>query len=1156
MKVLKMLSVAVLTLWCGLSAAALGVADLRVDKMHCPQGIDSPTPAFSWKLSSSRRGVMQTAYEVTVYSDAERHHAVWSSGRVKSSRSLDVPATGIRLKPSTRYFWRVKVTSDRDGRATSTEQAWFDTGLMGTGWSGARWIKAGQTPYEKACHYTVEADMQPYRAAASLVFAAHDWKTYHVWQFSIGPDSVPLLRRLAYVAGAPSQLGSDGQWSSSAPKRAEVRLEAFTTSELRGGGHPVKIEVTGREIKTFLDGRLVDTFTDNSGILTPGRVGSSVTRGKCHADDFRPFARLRVTEYDTAGNSRTRHVDNFEGGPDTWPEADIMGTDGNRQLIMQSTPGEYMVLEKATEGSVPRLRKEFVAGKKIASAHLHATALGVYDLFVNGRRVGHAAPDATMAFDEMKPGWTDYREKVFYQSFDVTPLVRTGRNAIGAWVSAGWWAGGIAYNKYGTREVALMAKLVIDYADGTTDTIVTDPSWRSSKDGALRFSDIYDGEVYDARRADRWTEADYDDTQWLPVAVSDDFQGRVVAGLDNAPRTPAALRMSPRSVTVYDGATPSDSDFGMIRVVNRGDSLPTVHLKKGQTVLFDFGQNFAGWVDFRVRGGRGTTLNMRFGEMLNDTGALSRGNDGPGGSLYTANLRTALARMGYTLAGDEDGESHRPQMTFFGFRYCEMTADGDIDILKVYGQPLTSVHEETGSLHTNVPVVNQLASNIRWGQLSNMISVPTDCPQRNERLGWAGDTQVFSRAGMYQGNMETFYAKWLGDMRDSQRDDGAYPIVAPLAWVGYGTAAWADAGVIVPWNVYVAYGDTAVIRDNYAAMEHYMDWLGTQHDDNWRYLGPGTGLGDWLSFVPTDDRYISMAYYACDAMLMSRMSRVLSHDAADTYARKAADYLTLYNHIKDEFQQRYFTDSISQRTQTAYLLALKWNLTRDEAQRRAVIDSLSTDIARNGEMLNTGFVGTSTINQTLSDVGLSEHAFNLLEQRRCPSWLYSVDQGATTVWERWNSYTLDKGFGPVSMNSFNHYAYGAVGEWLYRYVAGISPDEEQPGYRHFFIQPVLDTRRHLADGMEPVREVECRYESRYGQIVSSWNMNDDGAVNYHVTVPPNTTATLRLPAASAQSQVTLDGQPLAKVKGVTCNGYADGQLSFTVGSGDYRLVVK
>ena len=935
------------------------VEDLRVEYMNNPIGIDVKQPRFSWKMKSNERGVSQKAYILVVSTDEAFKKIVWNSGEVLSDQSVSISYGGEALTPATRYFWKVQVKNQDSKKISSAGNAFFETGLMDSGWSNAQWIKQQQRD-------TV--------------------------------NTVPMFR---------------------------------TTCEL---------------------------------------------------------------------------------------------------------------------------------GKKISSARIYASGLGVYDLFINGKRVGTPDGKGGMQYDEFKPGWTDYTRTVSYSTYDVKELLTTGKNVLAAYVAPGWWQGGVSHGKYGNPDLGFIAKLVVNYSDGTSQVAVTDPNtWKCSSDGAIRQGDIYNGEVYDARKESAWTSPGFDDSSWQVCSINTDFKGEIKAFVGPTVQVRTSLQRTPVKITRYEGTTDTGSDYGVVNVKETQTQPAKISLAKGQTVVYDLGQNMTGWVKFKIKGNAGTEVTVRYAEMLNDEGKKSRGDDGPGGSLYRINLRSAKAMMQYTLKGDAQGEEYHPSTTFFGFRYCDLTATDTVEIESLTGEVVGTASEEGGSLSTDNPAVNQLISNVIWGQRSNFLSIPTDCPQRDERLGWTGDIEIFGRTASYNADLAAFFQKWMGDMRDGQREDGAYPSVAPHNWVGWGQAAWAEAGLIIPWTTYLMYNDKGILAENYRSMEKYMGFLASQSDEKYKYNGAGTDYGDWVSYVPTDKRYISVCYYAYSALLMEKMSLALSADRDDEYAQKAAVYRNLYNQIKQEFQSRYTNETgmLTQDTQTAYLLALKLNLFSSETVRKEAIDHLRQLITDNGNKLNTGFVGTGIMMPTLSDAGLIDIAYNLLLQRENPSWLYSVDQGATTIWERWNSYTKENGFNPeIGMNSFNHYAYGAVAEWLYRYVGGINADESRPGFKHILLNPSPDFRKTFPEGQKQMMQAEANYDSYYGKIRSAWKIESAGNVKYEVTIPANTTATLTLLLPGERSEVLESGAPAKDAKGVSSVSKENGKVIIELASGNYLFEVK
>jgi len=813
--------------------------------------------------------------------------------------------------------------------------------------------------------------------------------------------------------------------------------------------------------------------------------------------------------------------------------------------------------QRDTINTVPMFRTTCTLNKKIRSARIYASGLGIYEVYINGKRVGTTIEKGKTVYDEFKPGWTDYTRTVSYSTYDVKDLLIKGKNAIGAIVAPGWWQGGISHGKYGNPDLGFIAKLVVNYTDGTSEVVVTNSqTWKCSSDGAIRQGDIYNGEIYDARKEIAWTSPGFDDSNWQACGINTDFKGEIKAFVGPTVQVRTQLQRIPVKITRYEGVVKTDSDYGKINVKETYTQPAVISLPKGQTLVYDMGQNMTGWVKFKVKGAAGTEITMRFAEMLNDEGKKSRGDDGPGGSLYRINLRSAKAMLQYTLKGDAQGEEYHPSTTFFGFRYCDLTTTEDIEIESLTGEVVGTASEEVGSFSTDHPEVNQLFSNIIWGQRSNFLSIPTDCPQRDERLGWMGDIQIFGRTASYNADLDAFFRKWTGDVRDSQRDDGAYPDVAPHCWVGYGQAAWAEAGIIIPWTAYLMYADKDILIENYPAMEKYMAFLAAQADDKYKYNGAGTNYGDWVSYVKTDSRYISVCYYAYSALLMEKISLALSSSKNDLYAQKAAYNRILYNNIKREFQTRYIDAAgrLTQNTQTAYLLALKLDLFPTAITRQRAINNLQILIMTNGNKLNTGFVGTGTIMPTLSDVGLTDVAYDLLLQRENPSWLYSVDQGATTVWERWNSYTKENGFNPnIGMNSFNHYAYGAVAEWMYRYVAGINPDENNPGFKHILLNPSPDFRKSFPEGQTQIKHAEASYDSYYGTIKSAWKIEDNGDVRYDVTIPANTTATLTLLLPGKQSEIFESELSAENSKGVVSVTKKDDTAIIELASGSYSF---
>ncbi len=701
----------------------------------------------------------------------------------------------------------------------------------------------------------------------------------------------------------------------------------------------------------------------------------------------------------------------------------------------------------------PFLRRTFAVTKPLTRATVYATARGVYALHLNGQRVGDA---------QFAPGWTDYAQRLQYQTYDVTALVQDGENAVGAVLGDGWYAGYIGWgNKrayYGSR-LQLLAQIVLEYADGSRETLGTDGQWRGAT-GPILTSDMLMGETYDARLAmPGWSAVGFNDSAWKPVTVE-------------AAHDPAVRR-----VAQIDPPVRVTEEFTPVAITQPA---PGTH-------LFDLGQNMVGWVRLKVSGPPGTIVQMRFGEMLTADGRL-----------YVDNLRAAKATDTYILSG-KDAETYEPQFTFHGFRYVEVTGyPGEPSLDALIGCVLHSDIPKTGAFECSDPLVNQLVQNIDWGQRGNFLSVPTDCPQRDERLGWMGDAQIFVRTAAANRDVAAFFAKWMHDVAEAQSPEGGFSDVSPrLVDLADGAPAWGDAGVIVPWTISQVYGDTRILETHYDAMVRWMDYLDSANPDHLWLNRRVNDFGDWLSIeADTDKDVLATAYFAYDASLMTQIAVVLGR------AEDAVRFKTLFADIKAAFNGAYVSENglVRGDTQTGYVLALRFGLL-PEALRPLAAKRLVQNIASKNSHLSTGFVGVGYLCPVLTEAGYADVAYTLLLNTTFPSWGYSIEQGATTIWERWDGYTTEKGFQDTGMNSFNHYSLGSVGEWLQRYVAGIDADPDHPGFVHIHIQPYPDRRLSF---------VRASFESVRGRIESAWTWSGD-TFTLNVTVPANTAATVMLP---------------------------------------------
>jgi alpha-L-rhamnosidase len=745
-----------------------------------------------------------------------------------------------------------------------------------------------------------------------------------------------------------------------------------------------------------------------------------------------------------------------------------------------------------TSSPVPFLRKEVSLRGKPVRARLYATAAGVYEFRINGHKVGD---------DFFAPGWTDYRKRLQYQAYDVTDMLTGGQNALGAVLGDGWYCGHVEWRGrqlYGDRP-ALLAQLVITYEDGTNETFITDGSWRAAY-GPILEADMLMGESYDARREmPGWDMPGFQEGAASPTNEAIEGAGATIAGSFMLPADRDSVTgPPPRWTDVEILEAPAGKLVAMqgptVKATQELTPIaPPTEIKRwpSSDYIFDLGQNMVGFARLKVKGPAGTTIRLRFGEILDK------------GQLYTENLRSARQTDYYTLRGDEEGEVWEPRFTFHGFRYVEVRGyPGEPPQDAITGIVLHSDIPKTGEFECSDELVNQLQRNIDWGQRGNFVDIPTDCPQRDERLGWTGDAQVFVRTAAFNRDVAGFFTKWQDDVRDSQGIEGQIPPICPSTGVvgGDGGPAWSDAAIICPWTIYQCYGDRQILETHYDSMKAFVGYLEATaiayircHPE---YKG-FKGFGDWLSInADTPPDLIGTAFYAYSAHLLSQIARVLGRSGDEQR------YQDLFDTVKGAFQRRYVTAEglVGTGSQTSYLLALHFDLLPEDLRPKAM-QALVDDYEKRGWKLSSGFVGSPYINHVLTNFGRSDVAYRLLFQKEWPSWLYAVTQGATTIWERWDGWTHDKGFQDVGMNPFNHYAYGAIGSWLYQRVAGIDIDPSRPGYKHIHFHPVL------GEGLDHAR---ATLESRYGMIESGWKVRD-GKFEWELRVPPNTTASIISP---------------------------------------------
>lgn len=736
--------------------------------------------------------------------------------------------------------------------------------------------------------------------------------------------------------------------------------------------------------------------------------------------------------------------------------------------------GAFITPEKMRDRDESRgyyLRKAIWIEKKVKESYAFTTALGLYHFYLNGEKVGE---------DEFTPGWTSYNKHLLYQCYDITDRIRTGRNMFGAMIGAGWYKGDMGSartrNHYGKRN-AFSCHIIVRYEDGSSETFASDTSWECIESPVM-FSEIYDGEIYDARmERPGWN---------MPEEEQKSLMGQW--------RKPETVDFPKEVLRAQSGCK--------VRVMNRIPARKIFRTPGGDLVI-DFGQNMAGWIEFKVKGKMGDRAVLRCFEVLDKDG-----------NAYFENLRTAKAEITYICCGEE--ALYHPNFTYQGFRYAKIIEwPGELKAEDFTACVLHSDMEMTGRFNCSNDDINHLHHNIVWGMKSNFLDVPTDCPQRDERLGWTGDAQIFCRTASYLMDTDLFYRKWLRDIAVEQTPEGGVPHVVPDVWTGknvkgkifergtHSAAGWADAVVIIPWTLYLMYSDQTVIVEQYDSMKGWIDFMTAHAEDHmWEYR---MQFGDWVALDAEEGSYYgatpldltNMAYYAYSTGLFAKMAAIAGK------SDDAREYRNLYEKIKRAYQKRYFTEGgrLAVQTQTAQILTLAFDLVQ-ERHRGNVIDDLLCLLKKENGHLVTGFMGTPYFCQTLSDNGHIKEAYELLLKEDFPSWLYQVKQGATTVWEHWDGIKPDGTMWSPAMNSFNHYAYGAVGEWLYRSMAGIDCMESGAGFKNLVLFP------HIGGNLD---FAEAVYESIYGRIVSKWERSAD-AIRYHFEIPCNTMAEVKFSA--------------------------------------------
>lgn len=1043
-------------------APALRVTRLRAERITQPLGLEITRPRLSWALASREHGAVQSAYRVTAASSRAHLEAgradLWDSAVVHSDRCFDVRYDGATLHSGQRVWWRVQVWDGHGRPSAPSESAWFEMGLLDPSDWQAEWLDI-EDPQERAD-----------RAAG-----------IH-WIWTDAPALAPEPQQFRYRLTLPEGVRRSQLWLSAKDDLLGVWIdgEPVTLPAERpwGSMQRIVLPATPGMHVIAVSGRA------DPGTFMPGTGGALAALIKVwHTDG----SIERHTSGPAWRASRT--------APSGWTRPDFNDSAWPHARSAPTAP--------PCDPRPPRpaifARREFTVAKPLARARLYATALGAYEPHINGERLGTArlSPEITVAGDH-----------VLYQCYDATDRLHPGRNVLGALIGDGWYASAFSWmnERYSLAASPrrFLAQLVLEYTDGTRDTLVTDSSWRLAESMILS-SEIYNGEDYDARLERLgWDRSGHDASAWRAATVGARPRERLLAQVD--PPIRATRTLAVRTVT---------------------EPRPGVY-------VCDFGQNFAGWCRLHVRGPAGTTVRLRHAEILH-----------PNGEINTSNLRAARATDHYTLRGDPHGEVYEPHFTYHGFRYVEITGFPGVPTREsLDGMVVRTDAAETGALELEQPIAQQIWHNALWSQRSNFFGVPTDCPQRDERMGWMGDIQVFLDAAAFNMDVDAFIRRFMTEVRAGQTPDGAFPIVTPQprSFPELVTAGWSDAGVILPWTLYRRYGDTAVIEDNWPHMQRWVDYVAEVNPDFiWRHRR-GLDLGDWLSVVSTNPDVapnpaeattpkvlVATAYWARCAALMAEMAGAIGHgDEADRYAR-------MHRSIERAFVAEFVRadGTVGNGSQTSYALALRFGLV-PQALRMHAGARLAANVERRGNLLSTGFLGTPCLLDALADAGQQRLAITLLLQTRYPSWGYMIDHGATTMWERWNGNAVDQ-----SMNSFNHYALGAVVGFMYRRLGGI--EEAAPGFRRIRVEPIFDAR---------IPRVRAHYDSCLGPISTEIDGDAHGLGRLRLHIPANSVAAVCLPGRALKWRV--DGRPLrtAVLRPMTSQA---GAFTAELGSGSYEL---
>lgn len=1098
--------------------AQFKITEICTEYQKNPLGLDCDTPRISWKLEAldeKRQGLRQSAYQILVGSQKGAAD-LWDSGKTESADSIGVSYQGAKLAPCTRYYLTIRLWDEKGEYAEDTEN-WFETGFLNpdiAAWGGAKWIGAPEkyvsTKTMGVFVISSNIKLEQGSTRAGIVFGANDKRLmdarknqYEIAgenyiRYVLNVEKIPAELEIYRVGYAPEDTAEKPfaavpvvDFHKSREQGREALDYSIITEENRYEEHELKIEVIGDCAYAYVDGILCDAVEKKT------FFGTSVEARQLNPLDFNDtttFPRLCEIGY-YVGAGDTAHFDgitvrNYRAPQNVVVAMDVENGGVNKTGIDETKqPAELQEVRDMSAHAIPMLRRDFSVDKEkeLAGARLYMTARGIYDCRINGVEITDTW---------FNPGSSQYDKHIMYQTYDVTGLLQGGENGIAITLSSGWWCDSQTfvlrnYNYYGDQE-AVLGRLEITYKDGTKESFVTNTTdWDYYGEGPYTYAGFFQGEHLDGRKKvvyDNFSKAGFTiEGMKKPVIVTPEV-------IESYSTMPAGFgrawpKVDHSKTQIVGGVNAPITE--VCRLVAKTRTEPREGL-----FIYDLEQEIAGVPYICFHGKAGTKVTIRYGEMLYpklpEYGNLH-------GLMLTENYRDAESIDEYILSGAPEGEIYCPKFSFHGYRYIEISGiENPPEIAEVQSIQLSSVKEFTGKIETSEKLLNRFIENVRWSQLCNFISIPTDCPQRNERMGWAGDTHVFCRTATYQSDVRLFYYRYLEALRDLQEEDGQLPEIAPVGG-GFGGITYQSAMILMVWELYQQYGDVDVIREYYAAMKKWCSFIRQKGMPGEAFVGP---LGDWLAPEETDNSLLWNTFYAHDMELMAAMADILGKQ------KEAKEFKQLEQEAKQYWNEKFIDEATGKTkksdgsindTQCSYALPLAYHMFSGENETKAY-EHLARKTKEVGYTVSTGFFGTGVLNPMLSKGGYTDMAYHLMLQTAYPSWLYPVTQGATTIWERWNSYTVENGFGGNnSMNSFNHYSLGSVLSWIYEEVLGIKRDEKIPGYGHFTLEPAMMALDYAKGCIK----------TGYGLIESSWKKEKDGYL-YECRIPANTTATIRL----------------------------------------------